>query len=181
MYILVAMDEDKKVVEGEVEEVTTEEVAPEEIQTEEVVEEEEMSMPEIPPLNASVTGGGSAEVLINMESMIKNYVASIDKLQIGIKKHKEMLDDIFTNSPAYKDHSEKAKEAAKLLASTKGQILRQPQASELSNSMKDMRVELKENQEALSDYLQEYARMSGVNEIEDDDGEDAGEDIGIPP
>ncbi len=114
------------------------------------------------------TGG---EILINMEGMIKNHISAIDKLQEELKKHKEMLDDIFENNPTYKEHSEKSKETAKTLGTTKAQILKQPQAAELSEKVKTMKSELKENQDSLSDYLQEYARLSGVNEIEGEDGE----------
>lgn len=119
--------------------------------------------------DAPVAEQGS--ILINMESMIKTNMAAIDKLQIEAKKHKEMLDDIFNNDPTYKDHDEKAKEAAKVKQGTKAQILKRPEAAQLDQKVKELKSQLKENQAALSDYLQEYARMAGVNEIEGDDGE----------
>jgi predicted RNase H-like nuclease (RuvC/YqgF family) len=117
---------------------------------------------------AVVSGG---EVIVNMEGMIKNYVASIDKLQIEAKKLKEMLDDIFNNDPTFKTHDEAAKQAAKVKQQTKAEILKRPQAKELDDKIKTLRSEYKEQQGALSDYLQEYQRMSGVNEIEGEDGE----------
>jgi len=110
-------------------------------------------------------------ILINMESMIKTHMAAIDKLQIEAKKHKEMLDDIFNNDPTYKDNDEKAKEATKVKQGTKAQILKRPEAAQLDQKVKELKSQLKENQASLSDYLQEYARMAGVNEIEGDDGE----------
>lgn len=113
----------------------------------------------------------NAEILINMESMIKSHLASLDKLQEECSKHKSMLDDIFENDPTYKEHSEKAKESSKVKANTKAQILKRPQAADLDNKVKTLRSEVKEIQKALSDYLQEYARLSGVNEIEGEDGE----------
>lgn len=116
------------------------------------------------------SGDSSAQVLINMEGMIKNYMSSIDRLSAEVKKHKEMLDDIFANDSTFRDHKEKSTEAAKVLAGTKAQILKQPQAADLAEKVKTLKSELKESQDALSDYLQEYARMSGVNEIEGEDG-----------
>lgn len=113
----------------------------------------------------------SSEILINMASMIKSHISSIEKLQEDMKKHKEMLDDIFKNDPTYQEHSEKAKEAAKIKQNTKAQILKQPQAAELNEKVKSFKSQIKETQDALSDYLQEYARMAGVNEIEGEDGE----------
>ena len=113
-----------------------------------------------------------AEVLINLESMIKNHIAQIDKVTEDLKKHKDMLDDIFANDSTYKQHDEVAKEAAKIRNATKAQIMKQPQAADLSNKVKVYRGEVKELKMALSDYLREFQRMSGgVNEIEGEDGE----------
>lgn len=117
-----------------------------------------------------IVNQGSSEILINMEGMIKTLITSIEKVQEEAKKHKEMLDDIFENSPTFKEHSEKSKEAAKTLANTKAQILKQPQAAEMSEKVKSFKSQLKEEQDSLSDYLQEYARMSGLDEIEGEDG-----------
>lgn len=113
---------------------------------------------------------GSADILINMEAMIKSYISSIDKMSDEAKKLKEALDDILDNDPTYKGHKDKQKEAAKVLAGTKAQILKKPQAADLNDKFKALKSELRENQDALSDYLQEYQRLSGVNEIEDDTG-----------
>lgn len=113
----------------------------------------------------------TSDILINMESMIKTHMSALDKLQEEMKKHKEMLDDIFKNDPTYQEHSEKAKEAAKIKQNTKAQILKQAQAAELNGKVKSFKSQIKETQDALSDYLQEYARMAGVNEIEGEDGE----------
>lgn len=113
---------------------------------------------------------GGAVVLQNLESMIKSHISRIDKIKEENKKFKEMLDSIFENDSVYKDHAEKAKEAAKVKSQTKQQILKQPQAADLNDKIKGSRGELKELQTALSDYLKEFQRMSGVNEIEDEDG-----------
>lgn len=117
---------------------------------------------------APVNGG---EIIINMESMIKSHISSIDKLQDEIKKHKGILDDIFANDPTYQQHDKAVKEATKVKQATKAEILKRPQAKELSEKVRNLKSELKELRDALSDYLQEYQRMSGVNEIEGDDGE----------
>lgn len=116
-------------------------------------------------------GAKNSEILLNMESLIKGHIATIDKLSTESKKLKEMLDDIFGNDPTFQEHDKAVKEAAKVKQNTKAQILKQPQAADLDKKVKELKGELKENQASLSDYLQEYARMSGVNEIEGDDGE----------
>lgn len=113
----------------------------------------------------------SAQILINMESLIKNHITAIDKLTEELKKHKEMLDDIFAQDPTYQQHLKNAKEATRIKSNTRQQILKKPQAGELDKKVKEMKAQIAENQQSLSDYLQEYARMSGVNEIEGEDGE----------
>lgn len=121
--------------------------------------------------DAKVVAEDKGTIMVNMESMIKTHISAIDKLQVEVRKHKEMLDDIFNNDKTYVEHAEKAKEAAKVKQNTKTQILKQPQAADLNQKLKELKSQLKENQSSLSDYLQEYARLSGVNEIEGEDGE----------
>lgn len=113
----------------------------------------------------------SSEILLNMEGLIKGHISTIDQLSAEAKKLKDILDDIFNNDPTFQEHDKLAKEAAKVKQGTKQQILKQPQAADLDKKVKDLKADIKENQASLSDYLQEYARMAGVNEIEGDDGE----------
>jgi hypothetical protein len=120
---------------------------------------------------AEVTTVNGGEVIVNMEGMIKNYVASIDKISAEAKKLKDMLDDIFNNDPTYAAHAEAAKQAGQVKQKTKAEILKRPQAKELDDKVRTLKSEVKENQAALSDYLQEYQRLSGVNEIEGEDGD----------
>ncbi len=112
-----------------------------------------------------------AQIIISLEGMIKNHVSSIDRLTEEMKKHNDMLKDIFANDQTYQSHLEQAKEASRVKNATKQQILKQPQAADLTNKVKSMRSELKELKGALSDYLKEYQRLTGVNEIEGEDGQ----------
>lgn len=112
-----------------------------------------------------------ATVLISLEATIKNHISMIDKLEEDLDKHASMLKDIFDNDPTYKEHSEKAKEASRVKTQTKQQILKQPQAADLNEKVKSFKSQIKELDGALSDYLREFQRMSGVNEIEGEDGE----------
>ncbi|MDO8570237.1 MAG: hypothetical protein Q7R97_01470 [Candidatus Daviesbacteria bacterium] len=112
-----------------------------------------------------------ASVIINMESMIKSLISSNDRLREEMDLAKGMLDSILDNDPTYKEHSDLAKEAAKVKSQTKREILKQPQAGELANKVQSLRSQIKENKASMSDYLREYQRMSGVNEIEGEDGE----------
>jgi len=121
--------------------------------------------------NTNNNTNDSAEVLLNLEKLIKNHDAGIDRLKTELKKHREMLADILANDPTYKLHEEKAKEANKVRSMTKMQILKRPDCADLAGKIKNMQTESKELAASLSDYLREYARLSGGNEIEGEDGE----------
>lgn len=114
---------------------------------------------------------GDAAILLNLEEMIKNYIQSLEKLREEKKKHQEMFEDSFVNNPVYRENAEKAKEALKVKATTRQQIASQPSVIALGQKIKDIGRDLKERQIALSDYLLEYQRLTGANEIEDNEGQ----------
>jgi hypothetical protein len=128
------------------------------------------SITDTPSTTAPVQVQSQSEVLLNMEGLIKNHLSSLRKLQEELTKQKEMLDDILANDPTYQEHLNAANEAAKTKTATKAQVLKQPQAADLDKKIKDIKVEMKENSGSLSDYLSEYSRLSGLTEIEDDEG-----------
>ncbi len=111
-----------------------------------------------------------ATVLLSLEEMIKKYITRFDQLKIDAKKQKEMYDDSFLSNPTYIENTEKAKVAAKDLLITKKNIASQPSVIQIALKLKSMRDEIKEIEQSLSDYLQEYQRLSGANEIEGEDG-----------
>lgn len=124
-----------------------------------------------PIQNAEIVEETGAELLTNLESSIKEHIASIDASKAELKKLKEMLADTYRNDPTYQEHDKVVKEAAKIRAKTKSELLKQPAVADLSAKVREMAGELKDFQAALSDYLREYMRLSGSNEIEGDDGE----------
>ncbi|MCL4415803.1 MAG: hypothetical protein M1365_03735 [Actinobacteria bacterium] len=117
------------------------------------------------------TGNNDAALLLKIEEMIKTHLSQIDSLGEEITKRKDMLDDIFANNETYQEHDKQAKEAARIKSNTKKEILKRADAAELSEKLKDLKLEQKELRDGLSDYLREYQRLSGSNEIEGDDGE----------
>lgn len=112
-----------------------------------------------------------ATLLLRIEEMIKTHLQQIEALSEDITKRKDMLDDIFLNDETYQEHDKVAKEAAKIRSKTKQEILKRPDVADLSNKLKALKSEKKELQTGLSDYLREYQRLSGSNEIEGEDGE----------
>lgn len=119
----------------------------------------------------SVTKAGGADILLNLEQLIKTHITNIEKLKEDLKIKNEMLNDILGNDEIYQKHDEAVKTAVKLKIAAKQQILKLPQAAALNSEVKEMKTGLKELNEALSDYLREYGRLAGVNEIEGEDGE----------
>jgi len=114
---------------------------------------------------------GEAAILLNLKEMIKNYIQSLDKLREEKKKVQEMYEDSFVNNPVYRENAEKAKEAVKVKATTRQQIASQPSVISLGQKVKGLNSDIKERQVALSDYLLEYQRLTGANEIEDAQGQ----------
>lgn len=112
-----------------------------------------------------------ATVLLEIEQMIKTNISGVDKRKGELKKLKEMIESVLVNDSMYREHAEKAKEANKVKSATKKQILNLPQNADLVKKANELSAEIKEMNDALSDYLSEYQRMSGSNEIEGDDGE----------
>lgn len=111
-----------------------------------------------------------ATVLLSLEEMIQKYVERIAANKVEIKKHKEMYDDAFINNTTYMENFEKAEAARKDLLVTKKSIASQPSQVQLYLKLKNLREDTRDMQRSLSDYLQEYQRMTGATQLELFDG-----------
>lgn len=120
---------------------------------------------------SSSPNSDQVSVLLNLENLVKSHVTGLDRRREELKKNKEMLEDILINDPTYQKHEEQTKEANKIKNSTKRELFKQPNAVVVVDKVKSLRAEIKQMESALSDYLREYGRMSGSNEIEGEDGE----------
>lgn len=118
-----------------------------------------------------VPSGNDATLLLRIEEMIKTHLTQIDNLEEEITKHKDIVDDIFGNDEVYKKHEEAAKEATRIKSKTKSEIMKRPDVADKANKLKALKSEKMELQDGLTDYLREYQRLSGSNEIEGNDGE----------
>lgn len=114
---------------------------------------------------------GDAAIMLNLEEMIKNHIVSLDKLREEQKKFRDMYEDAFLGNPTYRENAEKAKEALKVKATTRQQIASQPSVINTAQKLKGISQDIKERVAALSDYLLEYQRLTGANEIEDAEGQ----------
>jgi hypothetical protein len=141
---------------------------PEDVKTpkETVTTPEDIPAEEIPQ-----TSGNDAVLLVRIEEMIKTHISQMDELSGKIQEHKEMLDDIFKNDETFQEHDKIAKEASRIRGNTKKEIMKRPAVADLDNKMKSLKSEKAELEDGLSDYLREYQRLSGSNQIEGEDGE----------
>lgn len=107
-------------------------------------------------------------VLLSLEEMIKNNIASLETLREEMRKIREMFEDTFSNDPIYMEKAEEAKKAAKGKSEVRSRIMQQPSVKEMADKIKHIRSEVSERNGALSDYLQEYQRISGLTQLEVD-------------
>lgn len=113
----------------------------------------------------------SADTVLELESMIKQGMTTLDRNKDELKKLKEMLESALLNNEQYREASEKAKEAGKVKGKAKANVMGDPANKSLDEKIKDLTQENKDLTTAQSEYLREYARLSGTTEIEGDDGE----------
>lgn len=111
------------------------------------------------------------EEFLNLENLVKSYVAKVDASEKELKEKSQMLNDAFENDVVYHEHAEKAREANRVKLATKQQILKQPALAELSEKIKDIKFDIQESRTVLSDYLQQYQKQTGATQIEVGDGE----------
>lgn len=113
----------------------------------------------------------SADTVLELEQMIKTNITTLDRNKSELKKLKEMLESALLNDEPYRIATEKVKEAGKEKGKTKAAVMQNPATKQLDEKVKDLMQENKDLAAAQSEYLREYARLSGTNEIEGDDGE----------
>lgn len=109
-----------------------------------------------------------ATILLSLEEMIKSHIASLEKIRDDLRKAKEQFEDSFINNPTYRENTEQAKAASKKKSETRQNIMKQPSIAQLSDKMKSLRLDVKEKQSALSDYLLEYQRLTQAATFEND-------------
>jgi hypothetical protein len=133
-----------------------------------LVQDENNKIIEAEVISPVTTSGTTAT--LDLTGLINSHIHQIDDLKIKAGKLKEMLDGIFTNDATYQEHDKAVKEAAKIRNATKKQILKLPQAADLSNQIASIRSLIKEHNDELSGYLQDYAKETGTTSFETDDG-----------
>ena len=118
-----------------------------------------------------VDGAQAANTILELESMIKNTISTVDRNKEELKKYKEMIDSALTNDERYRDADLKVKELAKEKSKAKVNVMQNQATRNIAEKAKELSFEIKEANLGLSEYLREYQRMTGQSEIEGEDGE----------
>lgn len=107
---------------------------------------------------------------IELASVINRYAADIDKTKNDLKDKNSMFKDAFENDAEYHELNAKVKDLNKKKNGAKQRILHQPSMEVLTAQINDLKSELKDAQDMLSGYLEQYQKVSGTNIIETEDG-----------
>lgn len=124
-----------------------------------------------PQTTASTDGTQATNTILELESMIKNTISTVDRNKEELKKYKEMIDSALTNDETYREADLKVKELAKEKGKAKLNVMQNQANRNIAEKAKELSFEIKEANLGLSEYLREYQRMTGQSEIEGEDGE----------
>src|SRR3989344_247859 len=101
---------------------------------------------------------------------VRRRMTIIEKSKEEFKKLKEMHDSALMNNTVYVEADKAVKDTTNKRKLVANQLTKQPGMAETIGKMKDIKEQIKENEESLADELMEYYRTAGVTEIEDENG-----------
>ena len=103
-----------------------------------------------------------------MKKIIIDRIDAIDRTKVDLKNAREMLTAAFVNTEEYRTaKSAEGTEKRKREAIENKVMLANPK---LADKVDELKEELKEGKDALSDYLAEFVRISGKTELDHPDG-----------
>ena len=121
-------------------------------------------------LETSNNQSADAIVISNLQNLINETLSRISAIGEEVKPLDEMISSVLENDEVYKKHADIAKEASKVKNATKAEIMKRSDVSNVFAKVKDKKASLKEAKESLSEYLQEYSRLTGQRQFETSEG-----------
>lgn len=103
-----------------------------------------------------------------IKNMVLNSLEQIDRISADLRKSREMLESAYMNDQKYRECKALNKDQQKKLSVEKDRIKKM--SPTIVDKVADLSKELKEIKDAMSEYLSEYVRLTGSNEIEKNDG-----------
>ena len=111
-----------------------------------------------------------AELVVSLTNLINSNLTEIDNIEKEISRTKEMVDSVLANDETYQKHAEASKEASRIKGNTKKEIFKRPDVKHVVEKLAELKGNLSDTREELSNYIQEYAQASGQNYFEAEDG-----------
>ncbi|MCL4374387.1 hypothetical protein M1523_00845 [Patescibacteria group bacterium] len=112
-----------------------------------------------------------ASSVIDLTTIIQRYLVDLDKLRSDLKMQRQQYNDVFKNDAVYAEKEDKVKAVTRERTAIKQNLMKKTETEALQAKIQQVRAEIKAAQEALSDYLSEYQRVSGATTIENGEGE----------
>lgn len=109
--------------------------------------------------------------IIQLENIINGYLGDLEKFQQELKEQSQMFRDALENDAEYAAIVAKAREVSKEKKARQDKLIQEPSLALVDSKIKDIKVDVKDTQQALSDYLQQYYEQSGLRQITGIDGE----------
>jgi len=119
---------------------------------------------------AAATPQIEPEVLLNLETMIKDYLVDVDKMRERIKTKRDMFKQSYEQDAEYSEVEEQQKEAKRKVQAAKEKVTKTDAVQTLQNEVKIMQEEMKELQGLLSENLNHYANMTNNTSFTAADG-----------
>lgn len=111
-----------------------------------------------------------AELVVSLTNLINSNLVEINNLEEELAKHKEMVDSVLDNDATFKEHAQNAKESARIKSNTKKEIFKRPDVKHVVEKLSELKENIRDTKDELSNYIQEYANASGQNYFEAADG-----------
>lgn len=105
-----------------------------------------------------------------LHNLIQRKLEEMEELSRQIKEADEVIKGALEDNAAYNQADEKAKEATKNRTQVRAQVLSTPEMKSFALKRKDLKGQMAEEKETLSDYLIDYERLTGANIIENAKG-----------
>lgn len=108
---------------------------------------------------------------INLEQMIKNYLADIATIREKLKTQKDMFKSSFEGDKQFSEVDVEHKAIARKKTEAKQRITKTQAVSIVADAIRTLQDELKDAQQGLSDYLNQYVMQTQATEFLGPDGE----------
>lgn len=122
------------------------------------------------PVAYTTTGTNQGELVVNLGNLINANLKELGSLETQMGQQKEMIDNVLQNDATYKQHEEQAKEATRVKSNTKKEIFKRTDVAHVVIKLSELKENVRDTKEELSQYLQEYAKISEQNHFESTDG-----------